>query len=208
MTLLDQILLLATGLVSIYLIWRFYGAYSKDKHIFYIYYMLSFAVLLISGVLLIFLGWGILSSPYILTVASLIPLGISLGLITQFLPQYGKIYTWFAALGLLIIAITSIGDMSFKSIAVPLFHGVAGLIIFVLPIYLSFFKKTEPGSFSLVSLGGVLISIGGMALAFLNAGKPLFGFMTEDMILTILAPILLLMSLCFAWGFMKDIKSR
>jgi len=208
MTLIDKILLLATGLVSVYLIWRFYGGYKKGKHIYDIYYMLSFAVLFVSGVLLILLGWGILSSPYILTVASLIPLGISLGLVTQFLPKYGKLYTWFAAIGLIIIAITSIGNMSLKSAAVPIFHGVAGLIIFLLPIYLAFIKKTEPGSFFLVSIGGLLISIGGMALAFLNAGKPLFGFMTADVILMILAPILFLMSLCFAWGFVKQIKSR
>jgi hypothetical protein len=208
MTLLDQILLLATGLVSIYLIWRFYGAYSKTKHIYDIYYMISFAVLLISGVLLIFLGWDILSSPYVLTVTSLMPLGISLGLVMQFLPKYGKLYTWFAAIGLVLIAATSIGGMSIKSAIVPIFHGVAGLIIVVLPIYLAFFKKNEPGGFSLVSLGGLLISIGGMALAFLNAGKPLFGFMTGEVILAILAPLLLLMALCFTWGFVKDIKSR
>jgi hypothetical protein len=131
-----------------------------------------------------------------------------MGLVTQFLPKYGKTYTIFAVIGLVLIALTSITGMSYKSFVVPIFHGVAGLIIFILPIYLSFFKKSEPGSFFLVSLGGLLISIGGMALAFVNAGKPLFGFMTIDVILTILAPILFLMSLCFAWGFVKQIKSR
>ena len=76
----DQIVLLLTGLVAIYLIWRFYTRYSVTKKLYDIYYMMGFLVLLVSGLLLIFLGYGILASPYVLTVATLIPLGISLGL--------------------------------------------------------------------------------------------------------------------------------
>jgi len=40
---------------------------------------MGFAVLLVSGLLLVTLGLGILKSPYLLTVATLIPLGISMG---------------------------------------------------------------------------------------------------------------------------------
>lgn len=87
MTILDQIILLVTGLLAIYLMWRFYGRYQKEKALYDIYYMLGFTVLLVSGLLLIFLGWGILASPYVLTVASLIPLGISLGIANQYFPQ-------------------------------------------------------------------------------------------------------------------------
>ena len=56
MTLLDQILLLVTGLLAIYLLWRFYGRYREERGLYDIYYMLGFAVLLVSGLLLIFLG--------------------------------------------------------------------------------------------------------------------------------------------------------
>ncbi len=65
--------------------------------------MLGFAVLLVSGLLLIFLGWEILASPYVLTVASLIPLGISLGIANQYFPQWKKPYAWFALLGIIAI---------------------------------------------------------------------------------------------------------
>jgi hypothetical protein len=41
--------------------------------------MMGFAVLLVSGLLLVTLRLGILKSPYVLTVATLIPLGISMG---------------------------------------------------------------------------------------------------------------------------------
>ena len=203
----DQILLLLTGLTAIYLIWRFYGRYSVKKALYDVYYMLGFVVLLVSGLLLIFLGWDILASPYVLTVATLIPLGISMGLMNQFMPEYKKAYSWFALVGLLAIAVTSIGDMALKSAAVPLFHGVAGLIIFGLPLYLCFGKKTAPKGFGMVGVGGLLIGIGGIALAFYKAGNPLFGIFTGEFILMILAPLLLLMTLAFTWGFMKDIKA-
>ena len=203
----DRIVLLLTGLTALYLIWQFYGRYRVEKALYDIYYMMGFAVLFVSGVLLIFLGWGILASPYVLTVATLVPLGISMGLMNQFMPEYKKIYSWFALVGLLSIAITSIADMPLKSIAVPLFHGVAGLIIFGLPLYLCIFKKNVPKGFGMVSVGGLLIGIGGIALAFYKANKPLFGIFTGEFILMILAPLLLLMTLAFTWGFVKDIKA-
>ena len=48
MTLLDRILLLVTGLVAIYLLYRFWMRYSKGKGLHDVYYMMGFAVLLIS----------------------------------------------------------------------------------------------------------------------------------------------------------------
>lgn len=206
MKLFDQIVLLLTGLSAAYIAWRFYTRYSKNKALHDIYYMLGFVVLLVSGVLLIFGGWGLLDSPLVLTVATLIPLGISMGLMNQFLPQYKKAYSWFALIGFLAIAITSISGMALKSIAVPFFHSIAGFIIFGLPLYLCISAKTAPKGFGLVGIGGLLIGIGGIALAFYKAGKPLLGIFTGEFILMILAPLLLLMTLAFTFGFMKDIK--
>ena len=205
MTIFDRIVLLLTGLTAIYILYYFFKRYQKEKALYDVYYMLGFGVLLVSGLLLIFFGWGILKSPYVLTVATLIPLGISMGLMNQFRPKYKKAYSWFALVGFLAIAVTSIGGMSLKSVAVPVFHGVAGLIIFGLPIYKCFVEKNAPKGFGMVGIGGALIGIGGMALAFMIAGKPLFGIFTEDFILMILAPLLFLMTLAFTFGFRKDI---
>lgn len=207
MTLFDRLILLLTGLTAIYLIWRFYSRYSKEKARYDIYYMMGFAVLLVSGLLLIAFGWDILASPYVLTVATLIPLGVSMGLMHQFVPDYKKAYSWFSLVGLLAIAVTSIGGMSFKSIAVPVFHGVAGLIIFGLPVYKCVVTKDAPKGFGLVGIGGLLISVGGIALAFIVAGKQLL-FFSADFVFAILAPLLLLMTLAFTWGFVKDIKAE
>ena len=204
MTFFDQAILLLTGLTAVYLIWRLWGRYSEEKALHDVYYAIAMLVLFIAGVLLIFGGWGLLDSPYILTVATLIPLGLSLGLMNQFMPEYKKAYSWFALFGFLTVAFTSITGSSLKSIAVPVFHGVAGLIIVGLPLYLCLVKKTAPKGFGLISLGGILISLGGMALAFLNAGKQLL-FFSAEVVMAILAPLLFLMALAFTFGFVRDI---
>jgi hypothetical protein len=203
MTILDRIILLITGLLAIYLVWRFYGRYQKGKALYDIYYLLGFTVLLVSGLLLIFLGWGILASPYVLTVASLIPLGISLGIANEYFPQWKKAYAWFALLGFIAIAVSAIADLeTLKKIAVPLFHGVAGLVIFLGP----FIAKDAPKGFWWVGIGGALIGIGGIALAFLTGGSQLL-FFSQEVVLQILAPLLLLMTMALTLGFSKDIQA-
>jgi hypothetical protein len=199
---LDNLFLLLTGLTAIYLLWRFYTRWSKTKQLFDVYYIMGFLVLLISGLLLIFLGLDILKSPYVLTVASLIPLGISMGIVEEYYPQYKKPYKWFALIGFLAIAISAIAGIdTLKKISVPLFHGVAGLVIFLGP----FFAKKAPKGFWWVGIGGLLIGLGGIALAFLSVGSQLL-FFTPEFVMTILPPLLLLMTLAFTWGFVKDIK--
>jgi hypothetical protein len=213
---LDNLFLLLTGLVAIYLLWRFYTRWSKGKAIHDLYYMLGFAVLLVSGLLLIFLGYDILGlsgkalSPYILPVASLIPFGISVGLARQYFPKWKRAYLWFATIGLLAIAVTSIGGMAdLRKFAVPVFHGVAGLVIFLGPFFATSSPKGKkaPKGFFWVGIGGLLIGIGGIALASLTiAGAPLLGIFTDTLVFAILAPLLLLMTLAFTFGFVKDIK--
>jgi hypothetical protein len=203
MNLFDRIVLLATGLVAVYVLWRFYGRYRRLGASHDLYYGLGFLVLLVSGLLLIALGWDILASPFVLTVASLIPLGISLGLMSQFMPRFKRYYAWFALAGLLAIAITSLGSMSLKKVAVPLFHSVAGLIIFLLPIKLSLDRKV-PAGFWWFGVGGALIGVGGIALAFLVSGAQLLIF-SQEVVLAILAPLLLAMTLAYAWGFSRDV---
>jgi hypothetical protein len=123
----------------------------------------------------------------------------------QYYPGWKKIYAWFALIGFLAIAITSITGSDLKKVAVPLFHGVAGFIIFLGPIFAARRGDAAAG-FWWVGVGGVLIGLGGIALAFLSVGSQLL-FFSQEFVLLILAPLLLLMTLAFAWGFVKDIRS-
>jgi hypothetical protein len=195
----DIVFLLLTGGQAAYLCWYFYQRYAASKALHNLYYLMGFAVLLVSGLLLIFLGLGILASPYVLTVASLIPLGISMGLAEEYFPAWKTYFKWFAAIGFLAIAISSIGGMDvLKKISVPLFHGVAGLVIFLGP----FLAKGAPKGFWWVGIGGLLIGLGGIALAFISVGAQLL-FFSPAFVMLILTPLLFLMTGAFAFGFAK-----
>ena len=202
-TVFDIIVLLLTGLTAIYLLFRFWKRWSWEKKAYVWYYIMGILVLLVSGLLLIFMGYDILGTPFVLTVASLIPLGISMGLAEQYFPAWKKYFKWFATIGFLAIAISAFAQIDLlRKISVPLFHGVAGLVLFLGP----FFARKAAKGFWMVGVGGALIGIGGIALAFLTIGKPLLGIFTADLVYLILSPLLLLMTLAFTYGFVRDIK--
>jgi hypothetical protein len=209
-TLFDIIVLLLTGATAAYLLFRFWKRWSWEKKVYAWYYILGFLVLLVSGVLLILLGYDILGTPFVLTVASLIPLGISMGIAEQYYPQWKKAFKWFATIGFLAIAVSSFAGIELmRKISVPLFHGVAGLVIFLGPFFANKYGKGKKAAkgFWMVGVGGALIGIGGIALAFLTLGKPLLGIFTAELVFNILSPLLLLMTLAFTWGFVKDIRN-
>ena len=68
-----------------------------------------------------------------------------------------------------------------------------------------FFAGKAPRGSWLVGIGGLLIGQGGFALAFISLGLQLLSFSPEYVML-ILTPLLLLMTLAFTWGFVKDVK--
>ncbi|RJQ10958.1 MAG: hypothetical protein C4551_01775, partial [Bacillota bacterium] len=82
---------------------------------------------------------------------------------------------------------------------VAVVHSVAGLVIFILPL-LACCQGRRPRAFAMVTVGGTLIGIGGIALAFLKAGAPI---LPANLIFAILAPLLLLMTASFAWGLIN-----
>ena len=203
----DRVILLATGLVAIYLLWRFYNHYREERSAYCFAYLVGFGVLLVAGLLLIAFTYDALDNPLVVIVSYLIPAGISLGLVAQFYPRYGSYYLAFVILGLVLISVTRLADMETAGkIVLPIFHSTAGLIIFILPM-LVVRQGRAPRDFIWVSIGGALIGLGGIALAFLKAGNQLL-FFSEDVVFAILAPLLLLMSLAFAWGFVKELKAE
>lgn len=201
MTLFDQLTLLATGIVAIYLLFFFYKRHQESQGAENLYYMISFGVLLVSGLLLIWLGYDILSNPLVVIIAAIIPIFLSLGLVTQFAPKYEKYYLLFAIIGLAIISITRYaGPELGRTISLATIHSIAALFVLLTPIY-AIKKGKASSSFAFVTVGGLLISVGGISLAFLKVGVPI---LSADVIFTILAPVLFLMSLSYAYGFSKQ----
>lgn len=206
MNLLDRLVLLVTGLVAIYLLWRFYTDYRRSPAQHTLSYIIGFAVLLVAGLLLIALTYSVLASPLVVIVAALIPLGIATGLVGEFLPNYGKGYLIFAVVGFLTLAVTRLAAMGpIATVTLILVHTVAGLTIVLAPI-LATRQGKAPSGFLGVTVGGALIGVGGIALAFLKTGSQLL-FFSAEVVFAILAPLLLLMTLALTWGFVKKIRA-
>lgn len=193
---LDRILLLATGLLAAYQV-----AVGVDGFdIFPIFaYSTAFGVLLIAGLLLIILGYDVLDAPIVVVVSTIIPLSLSLGLVWQHFPALRSAYMVFAVIGFLAVIITRAIPLPNKmpTIVLALVHGAAGMTIFLLPIWLAL-QGAVGKAFSLVGVGGALIGVGGLLLSFLKAGKPI---LSKETILKLLPGLLLLMTICFVAGF-------
>ena len=195
-TILDRILLLLTGLLAAFQI-----AIGIDglSTIPMIAYSIAFGVLLLAGLLLLILGYEVLESPLVVIITTIIPLSLATGIVWQFLPTYKNAYLVFAIVGLLAIVITRMLPLENKLplIVLATVHGIAGLTIFILPIFMVVNNHAKLG-LVLVSVGGALIGLGGLLLAFLKAGKPL---LSRTTIFRVLPSLLLLMAVAFVAGF-------
>ncbi len=211
MNLLDLVSLLLTGLVAAYMAFRLFQDFQKKdpKPRANIPYMVSFVVLLVSGLLLIFFGWEILPRPEIIVVTTLIPLGLAVGLVCEFHKEkFGMPYKIFAVVGLLAIILTRFlpeVPRGLQIVAIATVHSVFGLTVFIIPI-LAVKMGKAPSGFIFVTVGEVLIGLGGIALTFLKSEGQLL-FFSGNFVMMILAPLLLLMALAFTWGFMKKMHA-
>jgi hypothetical protein len=195
-TVLDRILLLLTGLLAAYQI-----AVGIDNlsTLPIVAYSIGFGVILVAGLLLIILGFDVLDSPLVVIASTIIPLSLSLGLVWQHVPAWRIAYLIFAMLGFLAILLTRVTPMKNKLpvVVLAIVHGIAGMTIFLLPVIWALSGRL-PARFALVGLGGALIGVGGLMLAFLKVGRPLLSRAT---ILRILPGLLLLMTAAFVLGF-------
>jgi hypothetical protein len=196
MSLLDRLLLLLTGLLAAY---QIVVGINDLSTLPIIAYTIAFGVLLIASLLLIILGFDVLDSPVVVIVATIIPLSLSTGLVWEHIPAWQTGYLTFAIIGFLAVLITRAFPMPGKlpTIVLACVHGVAGLVIFILPIAMVLQGQAKPG-FALVGLGGALIGVGGLLLSFLKTGKPIF---SRERILGILPGLLLATTACFVAGF-------
>jgi hypothetical protein len=195
-TILDRILLLATGLLAA---WQIAVGIDHLSTLSILAYTVGFGVLLVAGLLLIILGFDVLDSPVVVILSTAIPLSLSLGLVWENLAAYRVAYLVFVMLGFLAILITRSIPMKNRLpvLVLIIVHGIAGMTIFMLPLILAFSGSAEPG-FALVGLGGALMGLGGLLLSFLKTGKPI---LSRSTILKILPGLLFLTTATFVLGF-------
>jgi hypothetical protein len=194
-TLLNRLLLLTAALLSAY---QVVVGIEGLGTLAMVSYTIAFGVLLLACLLLIILGLELLDSPLVVIVSTLIPLSLSLGLVAEYLPDLTTAYLLFVVLGFLAVVLTRIFASGRAAvITLAIVHGISGLLIFFLPIIFTIRDETGSG-FLLVSLGGALIGIGGLLLAFLKTGRPI---LPRETIMAILPVLLLLMTAAFVAGF-------
>ena len=196
MSVLDRILLLMTCLLAAYQIVVGIDAMAELP---IIAYTIAFGVLLVAVLLLIILGFDVLDSPVVVIVSTIIPLSLATGLVWQYAPSIRMPYLLFAILGFAAVVITR--SISIKNklpvLTLAVVHGIAGMTIFLLPIIVALQGRTD-SLFALVGVGGALIGLGGLLLAFLKAGKPI---LPRETVLKLFPGLLLAMTLCFVIGF-------
>ena len=190
---LDRVLLLLTGLLAAYQVAVGIDGFAALP---IIAYTIAFGVLLVAGLLLIILGFEVLDAPVVVIVSTIIPLALSLGLVWQHLPAWRMPYLVFAILGFLAVILTRVVPIRSKlpTIVLALVHGIAGMLIFLLPLILSWQGQVKP-LFALVGLGGALIGLGGLLLSFLKTGHPL---LSQAAILKILPVCRPMIRYCFS----------
>jgi hypothetical protein len=193
---LNRILLIAACLLAAY---QVAVGINGLESVPIIAYTIAFGVLLVAGLLIIILGFEVLNSRVVVMVSTIIPLSLSLGLIWEHVGAWRLPYLIFAVLGYLAVIITRMINFPIRvsTAILAVVHGVAGLVVFLLPSLLSAQGATKPG-FAFVGLGGALIGLAGLLLYFLKTGRPI---VSRDIILGILPAILLIMTGAFVLGF-------
>ncbi len=193
---LNRILLLVTCLLSAY---QVAVGLNGLESIPIVAYTIAFGVLLVAGLLMIILGFEALNSRIVVMVSTIIPLSLSLGLIWEHVYTWRIPYLVFACLGYLAVIVTRMVNIPIRLSTgiLAIVHGVAGMVVFLLPTILSAQGFTQPW-FALVGLGGALIGLAGLLLYYIRTGRPI---VSRDIILSILPAILLLMTGSFVLGF-------
>ena len=133
-------------------------------------YTIGFGILVIAGLLMIIMGFEILDNPLVVFISSIIPLSIATGLVSQLSDTFSFVYLIFAIIGLVLILITRTMQISILGpITLAIVHGVSGLSILIIPIYLVIEGNAQL-LFVTISVGGALMGLGGI-IFLLNETK-------------------------------------
>lgn len=201
------VLLLITGVAAILFAIFMLLDFLKNKKIYHLLWALSFLVVFVAGVLLVVTNdYSLLLSPVVAALAALIPGGIAAGLYFAVFEENNKIglgYLLFVLVMVILIGITKVVASLGQSIVVMVAHIPSSLSIILIPLYTTFKTKDTDIKAILVSIGGLVISIAGVMLAFLTAGSTIF---TADLIFTLLPIVLLLTAVFFALGMLLPEK--
>lgn len=194
-SILNRILLLLTVLLAAY---QVVVCSRGSTELATLAYTAGFGLLVVSGIMMIILGYETMNNHIVVLVSTWVPLAISLGLVNRFIPDMTAGYLVFSITGFILVGITRLGlNRLLAAWLLPVVHGISGLIICILPVVLSI-RGATPVGFAWVGIGGALMGTGGLVLSSLRAGKPIF---SPDTILAVVPVVMLLSTAAFVLGF-------
>ena len=202
------ILLLITGvaalLFSVFMVLDF----LKNKKMNHLLWAIAFFILFAAGVILVIGGeFELLLTWPVSVLGAYIPGGIAAGLFYSSVfdeeksKKCGMGYLIFVLVGTVLIllakTIPALIEADVAKFAVMLVHIPSGLAMVILP-FLVYKKNTAEWTPLLVSIGGAIMGLAGLLLAFLVSGfTDLTGF-----VFGALPILLLIVAVCFALGFL------
>lgn len=163
----DRILFLLTAIVAGIKIVRGMEQHSALSTAFY---TISFGVLVLTSLMLFLFGFELLANRFVPVVTTLIPATLSIGLVHDHLPQMTLSYSLLIGLMYIVsIYVRFTQTDRTAALVLALVHGLAGLLVFVLPIILVA-DYGQSVRLLWISIGGLLIGIEGIFLALLKMG--------------------------------------
>ena len=200
----SAIFLLLTGVVALVVGVLLLKEYLAKKTMHHLWWSIAFLVLFASGVHIILRGFEVLNSPLIPPIAALIPVGLAVGLL--FVMYENDKIAWgflgYEGIMILITLIMGLIDGETNSVLIMAIHVPAGLAIFFLP-----FMSGEDKAY-MFSIGGALISVGGMLLAMMKLTTSDFVLFQADFIFAVLPPLLLIVGAFFTLAVIYPEKWR
>jgi len=182
-TLLSALTLLTVSLLK----------YYRTKEISYAMWVIAGISFLMIATALSALKLDALSLPITPYVGALYPAFMAAGILGT---KYWRQYVAFIFVMLLLMLV---GSTTYKPLftgAEVVLHSISGLIVTFLPLIMAAQRKA-PAATSLIGLGGLLISIGGLALATLMVKRPLLPLET---VIFLLHPLLFLSAFVMSAG--------
>jgi hypothetical protein len=202
---LSAIFLLITGLAALYVGIVLLKEYMEKKSLGHLMWAIAFFVLLVSGLLLIIFDFAVLDKAIVPPVVALIPVGMAAGLmflLYEDKPVIGYAFLAYELIMIVVTAVVRLGGYEETPGLIMAIHIPAAFAIVGLPFI------TGEDKAWMFSIGGTLISFGGILLAFLKLSEPLFGVFTADVIFVILPPLLLVVAVLFTLGMIYPEKWR
>jgi len=169
-----------------------YG-YMKKQSLEYAFWFLSGLSFLIISIGLALLGLDALALPFTIYLGSIYPSFLALGLLFK-RELHWKYYLIFIISMLFLILIGQLLISPLRTIAQVTLHTISGLIIVFLPIFV-YLKYEEKITQLVFSIGGIVIGIGGMALASIVAGRPILPL---EVVVALLHPLLFISAFLIA----------